>query len=62
MTSDILLFVYIIVKALWSACENSYLSWTRNAVVCVVAGGSLFIAHDKMPRASLAGIGKNYRY
>ena len=27
-------------------------------VICVMVGGDLSMAHNKMPRASLAGIGK----
>ncbi|XP_065884151.1 uncharacterized protein [Dysidea avara] len=43
-------------SALRSSCENTYLSWTRNAAICVVAGAGLFVVHAKMPRGLLAGI------
>ena len=45
-------------QGLRTNCENAYLSWTRNAVICAVVGSGLFLAHGKMPRASIAGIGK----
>ena len=43
---------------MWSPCENYYLLWSRNGHLCH-GGRDLSMAHSKMPRASLARIGKD---